>query len=161
MEAKQVACMLLTLCALAGLGACDNERETTVADEVLDTGFPGQVTAGGGTSGEVIAADGRVVDTLDPSGTPGIPKGAGGTVGGAKLGGTTEATGGATGTPPPPGVVPPGAEPMAEVEEPSGTPGIPEGAGGNPGGAALGGTTEAQAETMDGSNNAGVPSRPK
>jgi hypothetical protein len=72
------------LAALLGAG-CD--RGPKVEDGVVQTKFPGQVSAGGGTSGEVIAQAGGK-QTAPPAGTPGIPQGAGGNTGGAALGGT-------------------------------------------------------------------------
>jgi hypothetical protein len=58
------------------------------------THFPGMVTAGGGTSGEVMAANsGNKTDGVYAGGTPGIAGGAGGNTSGAATGGTTHETG--------------------------------------------------------------------
>ena len=58
------------------------------------TGFPGMVTAGGGTSGEVIARSAKpVTDGSYAGGTPGIAGGAGGTSGGTATAGTVQESG--------------------------------------------------------------------
>lgn len=77
----------LALVLTAGLAACGNQR---AGDDVRadQTKFPGQVSAGGGTSGEVIARGMKEPVVVGPSGTPGIPQGSEGNVGGAALGGT-------------------------------------------------------------------------
>jgi hypothetical protein len=83
--------MRALLCLAAGLllAGCGDHASVERKDGILQTRLPGDVTSGGGTSGEVMArnqADGAVQP--GPAGTPGIPKGAGGNVGGAELGGT-------------------------------------------------------------------------
>ncbi|GIZ50245.1 hypothetical protein [Noviherbaspirillum aridicola] len=115
-----------TLCLAFGilLGGCD--RGGDAASEVRQTKFPGQVTSGGLTSGEVMAqatpkhpappaanAPQEGVRGQAPagsvSGTPSIPEGAGGTASGAQMGGTT-----------------PGAAATQAPPAPSGgTPGVP------------------------------------
>lgn len=73
-------------CALlptALLASCSDDAR------VETTGFPGQFSAGGGTSGEVIARTGEERTVEGASGTPGIPEGSGGNTSGAALGGTT------------------------------------------------------------------------
>lgn len=86
----------LTPCALAAvllLAAC-SRNTAPASDGVIQTKFPGQVTSGGGTSGEVIARTARpVTDATYAGGTPGIAGGSGGTTSGAELGGTTRETG--------------------------------------------------------------------
>lgn len=122
----------------AGIAGCDNtDGSASAGSGVRETGFPGQVSAGGGASGEVMARAGRVPDTRDPSGTPGIPQGSGGNTGGAAMGGTSGAASAQEGVR--------GQSPASDV---SGTPGIPEGAGGTPSGAAMGGTTGGAAATQ-------------
>lgn len=81
--------------ALAGaVAGCNNGNGPNGNNAAVNkTGFPGQVTAGGGTSGDVIAQAKGGVNTQGPSGTPGIPQGKGGNTGGAAMGGTTGATG--------------------------------------------------------------------
>jgi hypothetical protein len=77
----------VVLLAVLLLAACD--RGGTKVDGVVQTKAPGHVAAGGKTSGEVIAASpqGEKPGTSGPAGTPGIPKGAEGNVGGAAPGG--------------------------------------------------------------------------
>ena len=59
-----------------------------------ETKFPGMVTAGGGTSGQVMAAHaGPKTDATYAGGTPGIAGGAGGNTSGAATGGTVRETG--------------------------------------------------------------------
>ena len=58
------------------------------------THFPGMVTAGGHTSGEVMAANGgNKTNGVYAGGTPGIAGGAGGNTSGAGTGGTSHETG--------------------------------------------------------------------
>ncbi|WP_020655744.1 hypothetical protein [Massilia niastensis] len=82
------------LAALALLASgCDRGR-TPAADGVLQTKFPGQVTSGGGSSGEVLARSARpTTDATYAGGTPGIAGGSGGTTGGAAMGGTVQESG--------------------------------------------------------------------
>ena len=82
------------LAALALLASgCDRGR-TPASDGVLQTKFPGQVTAGGGSSGEVLARTSRpTTDATYAGGTPGIAGGSGGTTGGAAMGGTVQESG--------------------------------------------------------------------
>lgn len=80
----------LGLAVLAGvLAAACGDRPRSAADEVRQTRFPGQVTAGGGTSGETMSRTQPAPRTPGPAGTPGIPQGAEGNVGGTAMGGTT------------------------------------------------------------------------
>jgi hypothetical protein len=59
-----------------------------------ETHFPGMVTAGGHTSGQVMAANGGPkTNGAYAGGTPGIAGGAGGNTSGAGTGGTTTETG--------------------------------------------------------------------
>jgi hypothetical protein len=78
---------LPTLAGLA-LAACSPDEP-----QVKDNAFPGQISAGGATSGEIIASA-KSPDTKpgpeEPEGTPGIPQGSGGTTGGPDMGGTTK-----------------------------------------------------------------------
>lgn len=113
---------------LAALLAAGCDRGPKTEDGVVQTKFPGQVSAGGGTSGEVMAQAGGK-QTAPPAGTPGIPQGAGGNVGGAALGGTMPKEGAsaaglpqgegpqkaasAAADPGPTGVVPPGVSASA------------------------------------------------
>jgi len=63
------------------------------------THFPGQVSAAGGTSGDVMARSGELRNVADEGGTPGIPKGAEGNTGGTQVGASVKQSEiGATGT---------------------------------------------------------------
>jgi hypothetical protein len=64
-------------------------------DEAMrETKFPGMVSAGGGTSGQVMARNGGPkTDATYAGGTPGIAGGAGGNTSGAGTGGSTHETG--------------------------------------------------------------------
>jgi hypothetical protein len=75
----------LLLAAALVLAGCGGRHDAS-NDRMNQTGFPGMVTAGGHTSGEVMAANtpnGAV--NRGPAGTPGIPGGAEGNTGGAGL----------------------------------------------------------------------------
>jgi hypothetical protein len=80
-------------CALALLAACSQGGASDSAAAVRNTGFPGQVTAGGGTSGEVMAAAKKATDGSYAGGTPYIAGGSGGNTGGAAPGGTVRESG--------------------------------------------------------------------
>ncbi len=59
-----------------------------------ETRFPGMVSAGGGTSGQVMARSGKPkTDATYAGGTPGIAGGAGGNTSGAGTGGSSSETG--------------------------------------------------------------------
>lgn len=73
------------------------------------TRFPGMVTAGGGTSGQVMAANGGPkTDATYAGGTPGIAGGSGGNTAGAAVGGNVTESGKG----PSAGVSDPGAGPV-------------------------------------------------
>lgn len=77
-----VAPGLLVALVLAGCG----ERHTGAMGQVNLTKAPGHVTAGGRTSGEIMAAapeSRKQEGTSGPAGTPGTPKGMEGNTGGA------------------------------------------------------------------------------
>ena len=82
--------MLVLAAALlaAGCGANDEERKLGVKQ----TGLPGHLSAGGGSSGEVLSRSQQADISIAPAGTPGIPQGSGGNTSGAALGGTTGGT---------------------------------------------------------------------
>lgn len=106
-----VAAMLL----LAAAG-CAKHGDTAQRQ----TKFPGMVSAGGGTSGQVMAANGGPkTDATYAGGTPGIAGGSGGNTSGAATGGTvTESGKGPTS-----GVSNPGAASMpggGPAQQPSG-----------------------------------------
>ena len=80
-----------TLCALALLAAC-SPRESNYAQR--QTNFPGMVTAGGGTSGEVMARNKKSkVDGSYAGGTPYHAGGADGTTGGTATAGAVAESG--------------------------------------------------------------------
>ena len=101
-------CIVLTVLAALTLPGCDRSN-TATAQGIRQTGFPGQVSAGGETGGRIIARAAKtapstpaVVATQAPqegtrgqsptgsvAGTPSIPEGSGGTTSGAEMGGTT------------------------------------------------------------------------
>lgn len=72
---------------------CDRAYKDADAG-VQQTKFPGQVTAGGLTSGQVMARSPKPeTNAAYSGGTPGIAGGSGGTTGGAALGGTVAESG--------------------------------------------------------------------
>lgn len=87
--------LMLAACALAVLAAgCDRQRAPSTepaASEVRQTRFPGQVTAGGSTSGELIATTEQATNARTSGGTPGTAAGMEGNTGGARMGGTVPA----------------------------------------------------------------------
>lgn len=91
MKASTLAFSLLA--AAAALAGCDRGH-TNPKEGVIQTRFPGQVTAGGGTSGQVLARSAKPeTNAAYAGGTPGIAGGAGGNTAGAAMGGTVSETG--------------------------------------------------------------------
>jgi hypothetical protein len=81
-------------CALLLATAGCNRDHVDSATGVRQTKFPGEVTAGGGTSGQVLAQNTKpVTDGTYAGGTPGIAGGAGGTTSGAATAGTVQESG--------------------------------------------------------------------
>lgn len=79
--------------ACAALAGCDRGH-TDAKDGVIQTRFPGQVTAGGLTSGQIIARSPKPeTNAVYGGGSPFIAGGSGGNTGGAALGGTVTETG--------------------------------------------------------------------
>jgi len=77
----------------AVLAGCQRDQ-SPAAHGVIQTGYPGQMTAGGGSSGEVMARTARPeTDATYAGGTPGIAGGSGGNTSGAETGGTTQESG--------------------------------------------------------------------
>jgi hypothetical protein len=93
MDSRQVGIAGLVLILAAGVTGCGERSETARNGAPVQTRFPGQVTAGGGTSGEVLAQAGRVAEGSYAGGTPGIAGGAGGNTGGPATGGTVRESG--------------------------------------------------------------------
>lgn len=80
---------LMALC----LPGCDRKQPDTV-DGVVQTKYPGEVSAGGLTSGEIMARSDRPeTDGTYAGGTPGIAGGSGGNTSGAETGGTVQESG--------------------------------------------------------------------
>jgi len=78
---------------LAALAGCERGHTASVGG-IVQTKYPGQVSAGGATSGAIIAATPRpVTDATYAGGTPGIAGGSGGNTSGAETGGATRETG--------------------------------------------------------------------
>lgn len=91
MKASTLALGVVAACL--SLAGCDRGH-TNPKDGVIQTRFPGQVTAGGLTSGQVMARSSKPeTNAAYAGGTPGIAGGSGGTTGGAALGGTVAETG--------------------------------------------------------------------
>jgi colicin import membrane protein len=80
---RQAALAAILLAALAG---CDRRNAPPIVDGVRQTGLPGHVTAGGGTSGAVLATAPAKPADRGPAGTPGIPLGSEGNTAGTELG---------------------------------------------------------------------------
>jgi hypothetical protein len=78
-------------CLIAGavlaLASCSRDESP-----LQESGVPGHVSAGGSTSGEIIARakEASAQGSGGPEGTPGIPQGSGGTTGGPNMGGSTK-----------------------------------------------------------------------
>lgn len=81
-------------CALLLAAAGCHRDNVDAATGVRQTHFPGMVTAGGGTSGQVLAKNAKpTTDGTYSGGTPGIAGGAGGTSGGAATAGHVQESG--------------------------------------------------------------------
>jgi hypothetical protein len=149
---KRIPVVGFSLMLLAGLSACDRNDPT---HNVNQTKFPGQVTAGGSTSGEIMARTNRPTTVSNSTGgTPGIPKGSGGTTGGVSTQPAADAmTPSASGKEGERGQSPGGTGV-------AGTPGIPEGSGGTTSGAEMGGTTPGAAGSQAQSPQQAAPATP-
>ena len=91
MKASTLALGLVAACL--GLAGCDRGH-TNPKDGIIQTKFPGQVTAGGLTSGQIMARSSKPeTNAAYAGGTPGIAGGSGGNTGGAAMGGTVAETG--------------------------------------------------------------------
>lgn len=83
----------ISVAALAMLAGC-GDKPTAASHGVIQTKYPGQVSSGGGTSGQILTANARPeTDATYAGGTPGIAGGAGGNTSGAETGGETRETG--------------------------------------------------------------------
>lgn len=135
MSKAKVVLYVVAAGMLLGLPGCDRRTQSDVG--AAQTKFPGQVSAGGGSSGEVLGRVGPTKDATYAGGTPGIAGGSGGNTGGAATGGSVQESGRG----PSQGVTAPGPGPQA-----GGTPGIPGGSGGTTGGTATAGTGQNAAQ---------------
>ena len=82
------------LAALVVLAAGCNNKQAPASNGVIQTKYPGQVTAGGESSGALMARTARPeTDATYAGGTPGIAGGSGGTTSGAEVGGTVQESG--------------------------------------------------------------------
>lgn len=85
--------LLVLLCAALAAG-CDRGDRAQRVDGIVQTRYPGQVSAGGATSGTILAQTSRpTTDAVYAGGTPGIAGGSGGNTAGANVGGSTRETG--------------------------------------------------------------------
>jgi len=105
--------MLMAGACMAALLLAGCERSGPVSTSVGQTKTPGQVSAGGGTSGEVLARNAKPqTDGSYTGGTPFHAGGAGGNTGGTATGGTVQESGkGQAGSPVP---APPASAPRVE-----------------------------------------------
>lgn len=118
--------------ALLAAAGCDRGYRDSTAG-VRQTKFPGQVTAGGSTSGQVLARNAKpTTDATYAGGTPGIAGGSGGSTGGAATAGTVRETGQgpSQGTTPPTGAAPQGTQPAPAENRPAAAPAQNQPAGG-------------------------------
>ncbi|MCS0806692.1 hypothetical protein NX774_01975 [Massilia agilis] len=93
MRAFPWVCHAAAFALLLATAGCNRDRADAAAG-VRQTRFPGEVTAGGGTSGQVLARTAKpTTDATYAGGTPGIAGGAGGTSGGAATSGTVQESG--------------------------------------------------------------------
>ncbi|MDY0960808.1 hypothetical protein [Massilia sp. CFBP9026] len=89
-NASIVGAVVLLACTLAG---CDR-GQAPAANGVIQTKYPGQVSSGGMTSGQIMARTARPeTDATYAGGTPGIAGGSGGNTSGAEIGGATQESG--------------------------------------------------------------------
>lgn len=83
--------LLILMLAGATLAAACSPREDSYGQR--QTKFPGMITAGGGTSGEIIASHKKATDGSYAGGTPYHAGGAGGTAGGTATAGAVAESG--------------------------------------------------------------------
>ncbi|MFC5511885.1 hypothetical protein ACFPOU_12220 [Massilia jejuensis] len=91
MKASTLALGVIAACI--GLAGCDR-GQSDPKDGVIQTKFPGQVTAGGMTGGQIMARSSKPeTNAAYSGGTPGLAGGSGGNTAGAAMGGTVAETG--------------------------------------------------------------------
>lgn len=112
---------------LAVAGCSERDKSEGDVAGVRQTRAPGQVTSGGGTSGEVLARSQSVREGSYAGGTPYIAGGSGGTTGGAATAGTVQESGQGPshGTSAPAGTAPPGSGAAASAAAPASTAAAP------------------------------------
>ncbi len=89
---KNLTLVLMVAAATLAGGCSRNEQAADTG--MRKTGFPGMITAGGGTSGEVLARNAKpVTDGSYAGGTPFHAGGAGGTTGGTATAGAVQESG--------------------------------------------------------------------
>ena len=89
----KVSTLAIGAVACAMFAGCDRGN-SNASNGIEQTKFPGQVTAGGLTSGQIMARTARPeVNAVYGGGSPFIAGGSGGNTGGAALGGTVAETG--------------------------------------------------------------------
>lgn len=82
------------LAALLALAAGCGDRQAPAANGIIQTKYPGQISAGGASSGAIMAQTRRPeTDATYAGGTPGIAGGSGGNTSGAQIGGATQESG--------------------------------------------------------------------
>ncbi|HJV80945.1 hypothetical protein [Noviherbaspirillum sp.] len=118
MDSRSAILLGLSVALTTALAGCNKSGTSPASADVSQTHFPGGVTSGGGTSGEIMARassagatakvggdEGKRGQAATPSGsvsgTPGIPEGAGGTTSGPAMGGTTPGAAGTKAAPAP------------------------------------------------------------
>lgn len=85
---------LVALVAAAALAGGCSRHEKAADDGMRKTAFPGMITAGGGTSGEVLARNAKpTTDGSYAGGTPYHAGGSGGTSGGTATAGAVQESG--------------------------------------------------------------------
>lgn len=132
---KRSHCIVASSILLLGLAGCGESQEQ--AKESHQTGFPGQFTAGGLTSGEVMAKNGTLQAKPDAQGSPVFVP--------AKAPAQSQAA--PQSAAPSPEQARGGSDTGTAQVKTEGTPGIPEGSGGNVSGTEMGGTTPDAAAT--------------
>ena len=88
MHRQSITCAACALAAVLLAAGC-TERHGISPGTVAQTKFPGQLAAGGAASGEIMQRTKQASSSSMPSGTPGIPEGAGGNTSGPAMGGTS------------------------------------------------------------------------
>ncbi|TFW32569.1 hypothetical protein [Massilia horti] len=92
MNSTSIVMRIAAAALLLAAAGCQKHAESVSG--VIQTKFPGQVSAGGGTSGQVLARNAKpTVEGTYAGGTPGIAGGAGGNTAGAATAGNVQESG--------------------------------------------------------------------